>query len=421
MNGRTLIRVIVIALGIAVIAGVCACAVIDETAAKDAGPADATDAGGGDVDAGGDQGCTGRRCGDTLADATRCFGPCDTAAEECTGGPDWACAPVADRCAGAVKCGDPGTDGAPCPGDGTCADSTLACDPVTFECTVDPCRDRSCGETVGDRLCFGSCPDALQECKVDPAAPSTVTCVPCNPIGAQDGAQCADQGACKCGNDCVKLFLDETACAAGDPAACQKSGMCLEDCFASGTCTDDTQVCACSRGGADGTCSAGDCFATGSVKGNFSGKVLDSCSDQPAPEDLGQGNMTATIPGRSAAFDLFVACHYTGIEDLVLVQGMKVCGTKTCPDVLVLAARTADLKIGTMQYVDGGLICEWDEYTFSGDAVSDVWVRGLGIDGSVTFSQVGTAGKAAIAGTADMKLIKYDYQSCGGDAGVSCN
>jgi hypothetical protein len=117
---------------------------------------------------------------------------------------------------------------------------------------------------------------------------------------------------------------------------------------------------------------------------------------------------------------MFIACHYTSGQDLVLVQGIKACGTQICPDVAILAAKTADLKVGTLQFADGGLIAEWDQYTFSGQTVSEVWIRALGIDGSITFSQVGTTGKAPIAGTADVKLIKYDNESCGPNT-TPCN
>ena len=393
-----------------------ACAASDATAdggLTDAGTA--ADAGTGPGD-GGAPDCTGKACGAILSDNSRCFGPCDGVAAVCTGGPDWRCEAVTctPACAGKT-CGDDDGCGGKCAG--SCADPAQYCDGQAFSCVDDPCAGKACGETADGLLCVGACAQPLEECKVDAADATKATCVPCNVSGAPAGGSCTDQGTCQCGTDCVKLFQDDAACPA-DPAQCQAAGLCLEDCFAKGACSDAAQICACVKADPTGACVTADCFATGTAKGNFSGKVLDSCTDQATADDVGAGNLTAELPGMSATFDQFIACRYTdATADLVLVQGFKKCGEQVCPDALLLGADAAALKAGTMQFQDGALVAEWDQYTFTGSGadavVTGIWIRGLGVDGSLTFTQAGTGGKAAIAGTADLTLVKYDVESCG--------
>jgi len=364
--------------------------------------------------------CTGKNCGelDSCGEA-KCEGPCTGSGENCIGGPDWYCSTCAPECANAV-CGADDGCGNKCVG--SCSDPNAPwCDPMDYTCKTDPCAGATCGEQKGNYICLGACPNAGEECKVDPAD-GMPKCVSCNANGAGVGEVCADQAACKCGNDCVKLFQNDAECQA-DPTTCQKRGECLEDCFADGKCADATQLCACTKGDANNNCIAGDCFAQGKLTGNFAAKTLNSCNDQPGSTDIGSGNMSYSVAGKSYSWNMFIACHYIsddGTQDLVLVQGLKVCGQQACPDWILVGAVTADLKVGEMKMSDGKIFAEHDQVTVSGQTITDYWIRGLGIDGKVNFTAAGKTGKQAISGTTDITMIKYDYEVCGGNTGDPC-
>lgn len=367
--------------------------------------------------------CKERNCGDPDGCEGTCEGPCDDPFAMCVNGPNWRCTDDWPDCTN-KNCGD--SDGmgglclGACPG-GAC-DVDMICDSATYTCIENPCECKKCGEVAGNHICGGTCPNVGEECKVDPAD-GRPACVACNATGLVVGSVCESQSACACGNDCAKLFEDAEACA-NDPAACQKTGQCLEDCFTDGKCADPTQLCVCSKGDAKGDCFAGDCFSQGKLTGNFAAKTLDSCNDQPAQIDIGSGNMAYSAAGRAYSWNMFIACHYLstdGSQDLVLVQGLKICGPQACPDWILVGATTADLKVGEMKMADGKLLVEHDEIAFDGlGSVTNLWIRGLGIDGKVNFTAAGKTGKQAISGTTDITMIKYDYEVCGGNTGDPC-
>jgi hypothetical protein len=133
--------------------------------------------------------------------------------------------------------------------------------------------------------------------------------------------------------------------------------------------------------------------------------------------------MSYTVAGQTYSWNMFIACRYLsadGLQDLVLIQGLKVCGSQACPHWVVIGAVTADLKIGAMDLTDGKVMVEHDQLTYSGPNLTDYWLRGLGKGGSVKFTAAGTGGKQPISGTADVEMIRFDYEVCGGGTGVPC-
>ena len=103
-----------------------------------------------------------------------------------------------------------------------------------------------------------------------------------------------------------------------------------------------------------------------------------------------------------------------------MTYGLRACGTTACPDFIYLGVTTADTKVGAINYQSGALFSQWFQYTFSGQTVTDSWVRGYGIAGALTLTQAGTTGKAPIAGSVDYSMIGYNLETCGGSTGIAC-
>ena len=363
--------------------------------------------------------CSNKQCGDN-----GCGGSCGECIG-CTGEPDpsfcvdgfceRAC--CMGDCTGKA-CGDMDSNNCgkcigACPGD--CGDGPPDCDEQTYTCVCNPCQGKNCGEQSGSYICMGPCPNAGEECKADSADPAKVKCVGCSTAGLPVGEVCGVQSDCKCGNDCVKLFDG-----ASQP---QKTGQCLEDCFSDGKCADPAQVCACSKMDAPGqNCIMGDCFATGTLRGSFSGAVLSKCGDQQDPGDIGSGNIAITLPGKSGSVDMFLGCRYTTTtDDYVMVQGMKQCGNGPCLDAVLFGVKANAIAREKIAFNSGTLFADVDSFVLdAGSTVTEWYIRAVGIDGSITFTQAGTTGKQPIAGSVDVKLIKYDHQTCGGASGVDC-
>lgn len=358
--------------------------------------------------------CTGKECGQD-----GCGGSCGTCTwgETCDG---WKCIGCSGACGNSSYCGAPDGCGGSCPG--YCNDPNQKCEPTpggswmcTGSCTP-ACGNSMCGGPDGcGGYCWGQCPNAGEQCAQ--GADGLWTCIggTCDPNGIPAHGACTTQSDCACGNDCVRI---------GDVMTQpQTMGECLAHCSNGGACADATNLCMCTQVNGGGGCATSSCFPQGTLKGNFNGKVLNSCNDQPAQTDIGQGTLTLTMQGKSASFNMFVTCRYTDgstSSDYVLVQGLKACGTQICPDVMILGIQAAKVAIGTINYQSGNIFTQWAQYTFSGQSVTDVWIRGYGVSGSVTLTQAGKTGKAPIAGTADITMVGYNSESCGGSSGISC-
>ncbi|MBI5525225.1 MAG: hypothetical protein HY897_02745 [Deltaproteobacteria bacterium] len=352
-----------------------------------------------------DADCTGKFC----AEDDGCGGECTACP-----GPGEVCIPglgcCAPDCAGRF-CGDDDGCGGRCDG---CPGAGQVCDTASWTCCTPDCAGRTCGQADGCGGLCGGCPGPNEWCD-----PATWQCIACDPTGPDVYSVCEDGDGCRCGLDCVRC---EDGCVPmwiNDPLA---RGECLDDCTADpGTCGPG-QVCHCWQK-AGNTCLNSACFDAGTLSGNFAAKTLNSCNDQPAQTDIGSGNMSYAIAGKSYSWNLFIACHYLSADgslDLVLVQGVKVCGMQACPDWIAMGAVTADLAIGTMNLGDGKVMVEHDQLTYSGSNLTDYWIRGLGESGSINFTAAGKTGKQPIGGTADVEMIRFDYEVCGGGSGVPC-
>lgn len=358
--------------------------------------------------------CDGKECGED-----GCGGSCGACArgETCDG---WSCIGCTGACGGSSYCGAPDGCGGSCPGYCNAPDQT--CEPTpggTWMCTggcTPACGNSLCGGPDGcGGFCWGQCPDAGETCVQD--AGGSWTCVggTCDPGGIPAHGACRTQPDCACGNDCV-MFGDVTS----QP---QTMGECLAHCANGGSCADATNLCICTQAGGAGGCAASSCFPHGTLRGSFAGKVLNSCADQPAQSDIGTGNLTLSIPGKSASFNMFITCGYADASlpsDYVLVQGLKQCGTQICPDVIILGIQATAVAVGTINFQSGSIFTQWAQYTFSSQTVTDLWLRGYGIAGSVSLDQAGKTGKAPISGTAEITMVGYNSESCGGSSGTPC-
>lgn len=346
--------------------------------------------------------CTGKNCGEVGTDGTtKCNGPCADANFICDGDPNWYCKDNTCTIDCANKaCGDQDGCGGQCIG--TCATAGNICDAATYTCIPDPCTGATCGQVVNNYICLGTCANAAEECRIA-ADGQSASCVACNASGADVGQPCADQAACKCGNNCALLFSDQTG-----------GGECLMDCTADAAVCTGTQICGCSGSDGNGNCIAGACYETGTLKGTFAGGLTATCSDQPAQTDIGSGNLTVAVPGKTANVNMFYGCiDSTGTEPMSILFGLKTCGSGICPDVIAMGATHAVLKVGVLNFKDGGLFAQWSQYTFSGQTTTEIWMRGISYEGTMTLSQAGKTAKAKFAGSMDTKVMKYDLESCG--------
>jgi hypothetical protein len=342
-------------------------------------------------------------------------GSCDEKYGSCLDDP---CAGIACPCGMYCQTGPGGAGGcvSGCRTDADCCPGN-ACDVTWGQCEgpcTAQCENSLCGGPDGcGGTCWGQCPDSGKTCELLDGGGYACIDGTCDPNGTPAHGACSSQDECACGNDCV-IF-------GGDIEQPQSFGECLAHCENGGACADPADLCMCTEADSIGACTSSSCFPQGTLKGNFAGKVLNSCQDQPGQTDIGQGNMSLSVAGKSVSFNVFLACHFVdGASDYVVVQGLKFCGQQICPDVLILGIQSSAVKVGTINYQSGSLFTEWMQYTFSGQTVSDVWIRGYGVFGSVTLTAAGKTGKQPISGSADITMIGYNSEVCGGATGIPC-
>lgn len=331
-----------------------------------------------------------------------------------------ACGGCSGACGDSFTCGQSDGCGGSCPG--WCDDASQKCEPTpggTWICTgscAPACGNSICGGPDG---CGGSCPgqcaDPGQSCQLLDGGGYACVAQTCDPNGAPADSPCEADKVCACGNNCVKLQQSG--------AQPQAVGECLPSCANGGSCSDPADACICAETDAVGACVRSSCFATGRLTGNFTSKVMNSCQDQPAQTDIGQGSMTLAYGGKSYAWNLFLACHYAqGADDYVVLYGLKVCGQNACPDYLQFFTQTSSLAgvqtPATFQVGGGSVYIRHDAYTYSGQALTDAWLRGMSGWGSVTYTAAGTSGKQTLSGSADVTMLSYDVEYCNEQTGV---